>query len=363
MKELFGDLTPWGKFWLYVGLTTLVFAAGMSFEYGYSISILHAGFLGCLSIVTAFAPHAAHSQWERGKKFAAMGIIACTVPLFLIEFYSHAGYTAGIRGHSLAEASVQNVKYDGAQEAAKEDKSNLELWKSQLKTLLEANAWAATVKADAMRGQLELANKEIADETARGGCKAKCNKRMKERDDLAEKIGKIEQADDLSKRIEATQRILDKKREVASTVEHKSSTVDHQNKFLAKMVALVGSGKLKASDFQDEAAQQSVNMAMALAGTGLPALALFVAGLYRRPDEHDANANAIQYPLSGNHKGIDMSVPPYYTAKNLRTRQASQGRDVVIVQPPVDNRDHDARAALENLRRTLGVAFNPTTAR
>ena len=100
-------------------------------------------------------------------------------------------------------------------------------------------------------------------------------------------IATAEQAADLSKRIEATQRILDKKREVASATGHVSSPVEHQQRFLSKAVAIFGSGSLKPTDFQDAGAEQSVNLAMALAGTGLPAMALFIAGLYRREDEAD----------------------------------------------------------------------------
>jgi hypothetical protein len=337
LKSLFGDLNAWGKLWLYIGLGTLVFAAGMAIEYGWSVSWLHAGFLAFLSLVTAFGPHAAHSVWEDGKKTASIAIVLCLPLLFVMEFQSHAAYTAGLRGQNLSETAVQNVKYDGAQEAAKEDKANLEMWKAQLATLTSQNAWAATVKADALRGKLELANKEIADETAAGGCKTKCKARMKARDDLVEQIGKVEQAEDLSKRIEATQRILDKKREVASTVEHKSSTVDHQNKFLAKVVAMTG-GKLKASEIQEEGAQQFVNLSMALTATGLPALALFIAGLYRRRDTY--------------------SFTPAYPAKRQFTATPRAQPQPVVIQAPapvyIQEPDHEARVQIDRLKGMIG---------
>ncbi|MGP1667721.1 MAG: hypothetical protein ACTS5I_17850, partial [Rhodanobacter sp.] len=87
----------------------------------------------------------------------------------------------------------------------------------------------------------------------------------------------------------ATQRILDKKRDTAATTEHKSSAVDHQNRFLAKAVAFVSAGSFKPTEIMTEGAEQTVNLAMALAGTGLPALALFIAGLYRRRDERPSS--------------------------------------------------------------------------
>lgn len=282
IANLFGDLCPVGRFWVYLGLGTLVAAALMSFDFGYAISIKHAIFLAFLTIVVAFAPEVAYHQWEDGKRGASIVIAILCIPLLGIELFSHVGYTAGLRGQNISEATVQNTKYDGAQDTVKEDKANLTLWETQLTTLLTANAWAASVKADALRDQVIVAQKEIDLETARGGCKAKCVLRMKDKADLNERIGKIEQAADLTKRIDATKRKLDEARVTASTVEHKSSAVEHQNKFLSKAVAMVSSGSLKASEFQEEGAQQTVNMAMAFAGTGLPAFALFIAGLYRR---------------------------------------------------------------------------------
>ena len=363
IKSLFGELDAWGKLWLYVGLFTLLFAMGMATEYGASVSTLHAGFLACLSIVTAFGPHAAHSVWEDGKKLAAIAIVVCLPMLFIMEFQSHAAYTAGLRGTNMAEASVQNTKYEGAQEATREDKGNLEMWKRQLATLLEANAWAATVKADALRDQVTLAEKEIADETARGGCKTKCNARMKDKADLMERIGKIEQAADLSKRIEATQRILDGKREKAAAVEYKPSTVDLQNKFLSKVVAMVGSGKLKASEFQTEGAEQFVNLSMAITATGLPALALFIAGLYRLPGS--SRPQGPTYPLTPAQLSHGINGQSALRALADTARGQANGatlQPIIINQPPAvthntNTKDDEARAMLAQLKRALGEAY------
>lgn len=353
IKAMFGDLTATGRVWLYTGLFVLFWAIWMVVEYGLSVSLAHAGFLAGLSIVTALGPHAAHNVWEDGKKYTAMAIVFCLPLLFVMEFQSHAAFTAGLRGQNLSETAVQNVKYDGAQEAAKEDKANLELWKKQLATLLEQNAWAATVKADAMRSKLELANKEIADETARGGCKAKCNIKMKARDDLAEQIGKVEQAESLTSRIEATQRILDKKREVASTTEFKSSTVDHQNKFLAKVVAMTG-GKLQASAMQEEGAQQFVNLSMAITATGLPALALFIAGLYRT-NGHGTSQSSFQ-PTRPTLNKYAVANRPGANITNYIVEQPAQPAPV-----PYDPVGAAAMAKINDTIARLKSVSNPRT--
>jgi hypothetical protein len=323
VKELFGDLTPTGRAWMYLGLGSLMAAAAMSFDFGSGVSMKHAIFLGCLTVVTAFAPEAAYKQWTEGRRGLAVALAIICAPLFAIEFYSHAGYTAGLRGQNISEARVQNARYDGAQEAAKEDKTNLELWKKQLATLLEQNAWAGTVKADALRAQVDVAQKEIDLEAARGGCKTKCALRMKEKADLEQKIGTIEQASSLSARIEATQRILDKKRVVASSTEYKSSAVAHQNEFLAKAVTLFRDGSMKPSELMDEGASQTVNLGMAAAGTGLPAFALFIAGLFRRKESEDGSASPSARPIPGAQRPI---IPAFVSPVSVPT--------VIPVQAP-----------------------------
>jgi hypothetical protein len=296
IKEMFGELSAFGKFWLYVGLLTLIAAALMSFDFGWSVSWKHALFLALLSVITAFAPEAAYRQWQRGMKGPAFAIIAVCAPLFAIEFYSHAGYTAGLRGHNIQDAKVQNVKYSMAGDEVADNRASLKMWTDRLSKLEAEHAWSATVTAEALRAQLASANLAIEQEAKRGGCGSKCLARTKERDDIASKIALAEEKADLTKKIEATKRVLAERRDKAAATEFKHSAVDHQNQFLAKAVALVSAGSLEPSELMAEGAQQSVNLAMAIAGTGLPAFALFIAGLYRREEDFTPGASGSHEP-------------------------------------------------------------------
>lgn len=320
MRKLFRDmldqLDPFGKFWLILGLASLAAAAAMSFDFGWQVSTKHALFLAILTVVAAFGPMAAEMLWGKGRKGPAIACAVICVPLLGIEFYSHAGYTAGLRGHNIETASVQNMRFDSANDAVGDDKANVALWRKQLAALLEQNAWAGTVKADGLRASLAAAQKAIDLESARGGCKAKCLVEMEKKADLERRITVAEQATDLNKRIEATQRILDGKREVAAKTEHKSSAVAHQNESLKKWVALSFNGNTQATDLQGTAAQESANLAMAVAGTGLPAFALFMAGLFRngrRPTHHDTpdHQPGTSYPVSeiGNRNSEPRAYP------------------------------------------------------
>jgi hypothetical protein len=104
IKALYGDMKPWGKVWLYTGIVTLIVAAAMSVDFGWSVSSKHALFLGCLSLVAAFLPDAARDQWKHESKPMGFILGLVAVPLLLIEFGSHAGYTAGLRGNNISES-------------------------------------------------------------------------------------------------------------------------------------------------------------------------------------------------------------------------------------------------------------------
>jgi hypothetical protein len=292
IRDMYNDLDSFGRFWFAIGLAALVAAAAMSADFGWQVSTKHAIFLAVLTVVAAFGPMAAEMLFSKGRKGPALAVAALCVPLLLIEFYSHAGYTAGLRGTNIETATVQNAKWTGAQDAVSEDKQNVALWKQQLSALLEQNAWAGTVKADGLRSELKTLESRVEEEKKgkrgrKAGCGAECERLQNAANALRARIATIEQADDLTRRIEATQRVLDNKRGVAATTEHKSSAVDHQNKFLVANVALFANGSTEASPLQALGAEQSVNLGMALAGTGLPAFALFLAGLFRSERRRD----------------------------------------------------------------------------
>jgi hypothetical protein len=348
MHAMFGDLAPTGRAWARVGIIVLGVAALMSYDFGASVSWKHGAFLALLSFVAAFGPEAAHKAWEEGRKGVATTIAILCVPLLAIEFYSHAGYTAGLRGNDIATAKVANVKYDNATDAVKEDKANLTMWTERLAKLEAENAWVVTVTADALRAKLESANLAIEQEAKRGGCKSKCLARTKERDDLMSKIALAEEKGNLTRQIEATKKVLADARTKADTTEFKSSAVVHQNEFLAKAVALVGYGELAPSATIEETAQQSANLMMALAGTGLPAFALFIAGLYRRKEQSE---DAYQRPTARAMTETRAKIEDRY--EEIRAgEKPNAGNSNYFVR--VEGKAEDALAKLADILRKSG---------
>lgn len=287
LRNLFDLYDTTGKVVLALALIGLASSAAMAFFFGVSVSLMHGIFLIVVSIGFALGPHLAHKVWLKGARTSAVMIGLLCVPLGVVEWYSHNGYTAGLRGVDIGDAKIQQAKYSGAQEAVSEDKTNLEMWRKRLTALETEHAWAASVTADALRAQLTSANLAIDLEAKRGGCKAKCLARTKERDDIASKIALAEEKADLTKKIEATKAVLAKARDKADTTEFKHSAAAQQASSIAKLFALVSAGSLSPTDIQAEVVEQGANVGMSIAAMLQPALFFFIAGFFMVGIRHE----------------------------------------------------------------------------
>ena len=106
LRDMLDQLDAFGKLWLVLGLASLAAAAAMSFDFGWQVSTKHALFLAILTVVAAFGPMAAEMLWGKGRRGPAIACAVICVPLLGIEFYSHAGYTAGLRGYNIETLTV-----------------------------------------------------------------------------------------------------------------------------------------------------------------------------------------------------------------------------------------------------------------
>jgi len=280
LRNLFALYDTYGKVVLALALIGLASSAAMAFFFGISVSLMHGIFLIVVSIGFALGPHLAHKVWLKGARTSAVMIAILCVPLGVVEWYSHNGYTAGLRGVDIGDAKVQQAKYQSAHVAVDDDKTNLEMWRKRLTALETEHAWAASVTADALRAQLTNANLAIDLESKRGGCKSKCLARTKERDDIATKIALAEEKADLTKKIEATRNVLAKARDKADTTEFKHSAAAQQATSIAKLVSMVVSGSLNPTDIQAEVVEQGANVGMSIAAMLQPALFFFIAGFF-----------------------------------------------------------------------------------
>jgi hypothetical protein len=342
------------KLSLYVGLIGLVVGMGMAFEYGRAMSYLHAASLGLLAIVVSIAFIAREVYASEGKHFAANVALLAGLAFSIGEYGTHFGYTVGTRVAETQQTGVTNATYAAIQKNRESEVANLDIWKKQLATLLEQNAWAGTVKADGLRTEAETLKARIEDEKAgkRGraaGCKAECEKLQNQLIDVEKRIGVAEQASDLTKRIEATQRILDKKVDVAAKTEFHSSKIVNQT-----------AGFAQIATWSDEPSASALSWTQLILGAIIAAITTYLAPF------------CLSFAFSGmNPSGparshnIPLAPAPHRTASTSRVRY---GDAPALPQPLILNHtnteDSEARKAasaaqdaLNSLRHQLAQAY------
>jgi len=305
ITAMMGDLTQTGRIWARVGVVVLIVAAAMSWDFGSSVSLKHAAFLAALTFVAAFGPEAAYKAWEERKKGSAIAIALVCAPLLLIEFYSHAGYTAGLRGSNVETTGVQNMKFDDGRATVKDNEKKAAEYEARAAQLdkemaalvtIKVNGWTVSTRPSSpeeLDGQIAAKQLEVDNEARRGRCGPKCEARTNELAHLKSLRSKAVEIAKNNQMHAATLEAIANSRNAAANIEHRSSSVVHQNQFLAKAVALIGYQSLEPSKAIEATTEQSASIMMAIAGTGLPAFCLFVAGLYRRPETaaHEAPAS------------------------------------------------------------------------
>lgn len=289
LSARFGNLTPKGRCYMWLGLLTLGVSMGMAYDYGSQVSWKHGAVMAALSVATAFVLEDAYGYWKKGLHAVAIIFAIVSAPLFWQESKSHIAYTAGFRGASVDVVRVQNAKYDGAQDKVQENKKNLADMKAELATMKSANGWSATVTADGLRAQVAAMEgdkvfkraKECRDVTIPES-RAFCDKRA----DLQDKIAAAERLTSLQNKIQNLQVAVDTYRDDAGKVEHKTSVVEHQTTTLVKVASLLTRGDFNASPILAESVDLENTVFLALMPVILPAFFFFVMGLERKGD-HD----------------------------------------------------------------------------
>lgn len=280
-----------GQFWLVCGVVALIVDAAISYQYGITQTTWHGLGFALVAIFFAMLPDEAYSEFEAKRYGSALGMLAASCVLGIVALYSHLGYGAGVRVGSIQQTEFHKVKLDEQIKATRENETNLAMWQKRLADLETQNAWVATVTADALRARLASANLAIKQEEARGGCKAKCLERTKERDDLESRIALAEEKSNLTKQIEATKKILDRSRETVAATGYKSDTTTNQVSVAAQLwLAMNGVDPEKAIE-PDTVTRRFVNIFVtgggSLAFMVMAPIGFFLAGRNRRKDEDE----------------------------------------------------------------------------
>ncbi len=313
IRNRYASYTPDGKFWLTIGVVCLVvdmaigYMAGISqatFWHGVGAAMLAAGF--------AFLPDAAYEEFEQRRTASAVVLALICIPIGVKAYEQQLTYSAGMRHGEIKTAVVQNTRYASAQDAVKEESSNLVIWRDQKialqkerELMVAATPWATTLTADALAKQIADLDVKIAEETKGGrggrakGCKQVCEQLKDERTNVEKQKAGIEKLDvvtakiaELDARIASTQNVLDSKRKVASTTESKTSLNEEVAKTTAQLVKLMTGYDPKSAIETDDVSMRYATLGSA----GLGSLALlimapvgfFLAGRRRRrKDDND----------------------------------------------------------------------------
>ena len=212
-----------------------------------------------------------------------------------------------VRVGDIQQTGVQNSLHKAVNDNMLSERKNLEAWKAQLATLMEQNAWAATVKADGLRGQLATLQTRIEEEKKgnrgrKAGCGKECERLQNEANALEQRIATVEQASDLTKRIEATQRILDGKLAKAEKTEFKSSSVVNQVSTAGQLYLAFSGAKPEDTLEPDKVVVSYANLIITAGGSLafmlMAPVGFFIAGRNRREEsEIAALAREIAAPI------------------------------------------------------------------
>lgn len=214
------------------------------------LASLLAGLTAAVAIMLSFVDAA----WAAGERGVAAALAVVLALAAVGEYASHVAFGTGHRAHNIEQATVQTARYDDARDSVAENKRSIAMWESRLAELEKANAWAATVTADALRAQAEA-------ESRRGGCGPRCL-------DIKARIAVAEEAADLRKQIAATKRVLLALRTTAATVEKGDSIAINQS----ALFATAATGSLAPSATAIAWANIGIGAYLALLSTSLGAV-------------------------------------------------------------------------------------------
>lgn len=333
----YSGYTSDGKFWLTIGFAILTVDMAIGFLAGQEQGTFwHGVGYAALAASFAFLPDAAYEEYEHRRIASALVLAMICVPIGIKAYEQQLTYSTGIRQGEVQAAGVQNMRFDGAQDDVKRNRDELSMLMSVLDAAKREAPWAATVKASALREQAATLEAAIKEEGSprNGGCKRKCLDLMAQKAAVDKQIGGAEKVERAEVRIAELQAIIDKKREIANSTEHRQSLNADIAQTTARLVQLMGGASPRDAIETDDVA---IQYAM-LGSAGLGSLALlvlapvcfFLAGRRRitvKPDDPTPSASAPITPVGeiGN-RNPETRAYPRHSSPILSTQTVAQLR-------------------------------------
>lgn len=223
---------------LIAGSAVMTFMFGVSMFPHWLLALVAGLVLVCAAVGSAYMwPYVA--AMLRDRRFVRAATLAPFAALFtLVDVTTNFGSIAWQRGSDLRFASHQDDKHSNSADEVAQRKASLVMARKQLDELMTRHAWAATANATQMRKNLQFAQDMAKAEASRGGCGRLCRGWERKAADISDKLANVEAKEDLTDRIEATERWLSKaKSEFAETPQSHSAAM-LQNVSLASVFTL-----------------------------------------------------------------------------------------------------------------------------
>lgn len=286
LKSQWNQYAPIGQMLWLLALVAIGVDAGISYEFGSELSLLHAVGFALVAIAYCILPDVASLEWTKGHKKASGCIAVACIPLGMVAFATHVGYSASIRVGDMQQSSVQNAVHSDTRKAVADAEERIKFFEERIATLKSSNPWVTTVSAEGLKGKIPAIEEAIAQESRRGGCGPKCLNLKQELAGVMEQIGVAQQLGSHEQMLAAAHRGLAKARGTAADTKFVSSAAANHNDTLFKAINLAMTGDFAeaVSMTEREATNTGIMGMSSIAFLLLAPLFYFAAGLNRRPD-------------------------------------------------------------------------------
>jgi len=268
-----------GQLCFVIAVVALAVDAGISYKYGAAQTFLHGIGFALVAIAFCILPDVAMEEKRKGNASTAGWIATACIPLGLVAYQSHVGYSAGVRLNDMQQTGFHNASLEARQAGVKSEETNIASYRAKLAKLERerdekktANPWAASTNAIALKAEINnlegdfvyKRSRQCADVTLPDSRKH-CDKitaaksRLGEIEDLNRIATEITTTEGL---IAATQKKIDDKVQGVSDTGFQSSTVVNQNGIFASLVNLV-------RGMDADAALKPTDVHLQLVNTGL----------------------------------------------------------------------------------------------
>lgn len=255
LRGQWDSYTPLGQFLYVLALFAIAIDAAVAYQYGVSMTTLHAWGFAVVAIAFCVLPDVAFEA-ARGKNYTgAVGVGLASMLLGAVAFQSHLGYGGGVRLKEMQQTGFQHTRADDVRKVANNEAENLKTWReslaskrAELASLKEAAGFVTSVNADGLVAELKtLTERMAAEESGKRGRKAgrgkefeglqnRANVIAKQLDAVKRFNGLSDEVASLETQIRQTSAIVDAKVQKVADTGYVSNTIVNQNDIAASIV-------------------------------------------------------------------------------------------------------------------------------